>query len=89
MVAALIAAASLFLLVRIGALLLPLPAGLLRWGSWALVVAFGLVAIGNLTAPADSYARGWHVFFFGPLVLLLAVLCAVVARSPIPRGRRS
>ncbi|MBA3421246.1 MAG: DUF3995 domain-containing protein [Thermoleophilaceae bacterium] len=83
----LIAAAALLVACRISALAARLPAGLLRWGPWLLVGAFALVGLGNLTAPADSYARDWHIFFFGPLLLILAALCAVVARSPVPGSR--
>lgn len=61
-----------------------LPAWLLRWGPWALVGAFGLAGLSNLTAPEGSYAREWHLYFFGPLLLILALLCAVVARSAPP-----
>lgn len=37
-----------------------------------LVAAFGLAGIGNLMAAEGSYARAWHLFFFGPLLLLVA-----------------
>ena len=43
-------------------------------------------AAGNFAAPAESYAREWHVFFFGPLLLGVSLLCAVAVRSsPQPR----
>ncbi len=83
-VAALIAGAGAVVLARIGAWGIRLPARLLSFGPWALVAVFALVAVGNLMAPEGSYARDWHVFFFGPLLLVVALLCAVVARSPIP-----
>ena len=79
-VAVLIAVAAVLLLARTGGLRLRLPARLLRWGPWGLVAVFGLAALGNFAAPADSYAREWHVFFFGPLLLIVALLCGVVAR---------
>ncbi len=82
-VAALIAGAGAVILARIGAWKIRFPARLLRFGPWALVAVFGLAGIGNLMAPEGSYARDWHVFFFGPLLLVVALLCAVVARSPI------
>ena len=87
-VAALIAGAVVLILRRIGALKAPLPYPLLRWGPWALVAVFALAGISSLAAPEDSYARDWHVFFFGPLLLLVAIFCAVVARSPLPDARR-
>lgn len=88
-VAALIAVAVVFVLIRIGAVSVPLPERLLRWGPWALAGVFAFAALGNFTAPADSYAREWHVAFFGPLLLVIALLCALVARSPLPHdGRR-
>ena len=87
-VAALIAGAALLILARAGLLAARLPAWLLRWGPWALVAVFALAGIGNLTAAPDSYARDWHVFFFGPLLLIVAILCAVVARSPLRDARR-
>ena len=86
LVAALIGAAVAFVLARIGTLSVSLPAPLLRWGAWALVAVFALAGLGNLAAPADSYAREWHIAFFGPLLLIVAVLCTLVARSPLPDG---
>jgi hypothetical protein len=82
-VTVLILAAAGLLLARTRVLDLRLPAVVLRWGTWGLAAVFGLAALGNLTAPADSYGREWHVLFFGPLLLTVAFLCVVVARSPI------
>lgn len=48
-----------------------------------MVLAFGLAGVGNLLAPEGSYARDWHLFFFGPLLLGVAILCAFVARAPM------
>lgn len=87
-VAALIAAAGLLVLRRVGALTGRLPAWLLRRGPWTLVAVFALAGLSNLAAPDGSYAREWHVYFFGPLLLVLAMLCAVVARSPVPPAHR-
>ena len=87
-VAALIGAAVVFVLIRIGTVSVPLPQRLLRWGPWALVVVFALAGLGNFAAPADSYAREWHVGFFGPLLVVVAALCALVARSPLPATNR-
>lgn len=78
-VAVLIAAAALLLLARVGVLASPVPDRLLRIGTWTLVVVFALAAATNLIQPEDAYAREWHVYFFGPLLLILAGLCAAAA----------
>ncbi len=46
-----------------------------------LVVVFALAAVNNLIQPQDAYARDWHVLFIGPLLLILAALCAIANRS--------
>ena len=48
--------------------------GILRWGTWALVVVMMLSAIANF-ASSSSLER----FRNGPVALLLALLCLVVA----------
>ena len=80
-VAVLIAGAASIVLGQMGLWGHALPQRLLRLGAWACSVAFALAGLGNLTAPADSYAREWHVLVIGPLLLVLAALCAVVARG--------
>ena len=50
--------------------------GILRWGTWALVVVMMLSAIANF-ASSSSLER----FQNGPVALLLALLCLIVARS--------
>ncbi len=80
-VAVLIACAGALLLARIGVAALPLPRWLLRVGSWLLVAVFALAGATNLIQDPDAYARDWHIYFFGPLLLTLAALCAIVARS--------
>lgn len=47
-----------------------------RWGTWVLV---GVLLIGALMNFASS--SPWERFLWGPLALLLAVLCFVLARS--------
>ena len=83
------AAVALFLLVaalvglgRVGLWGERVPFSLFRWGTWALAVALALAAVNNLAG--DS---AWERFAFAPLALLLALLAAVVALSPAPRGR--
>ena len=41
--------------------------------------------VSNLIQPQDGYARDWHNYFFGPLLMILAALCAIAARSKPPR----
>ncbi len=80
-VAVLIACAALLLLARIGVLAVPLPRWMLRAGTWVLVVVFALAGVNNLIQAPDAYARDWHIYFFGPLMLTLAALCAIAERS--------
>jgi hypothetical protein len=49
---------------------------LLGLGTWFLAAATGIGAVLNFA----SQSR-WENFVFGPLALLLAVLCAIVARG--------
>lgn len=79
-VAVLIAGAALLLLARIGVLAAPLPQWMLRVGNWVLVVVFALAGVTNLIQPQDAYARDWHIYLFGPLLLTLAALCAIAGR---------
>lgn len=80
-VAVLIGCAALLLLARIGVLAMPLPRWMLRVGTWVLVVVFALAGVNNLIQAPDAYARDWHIYFFGPLLLTLAALCAIAERS--------
>ncbi|MDQ3676069.1 MAG: DUF3995 domain-containing protein [Actinomycetota bacterium] len=80
-VAVLIACAAVLLLARIGVLAVPLPRWMLRVGTWMLVVVFALAGVNNLIQAPDAYARDWHIYFFGPLMLTLAALCAIAERS--------
>ena len=84
-VAVLIACAAVLLLARISVLAVPLPRWMLRVGTWVLVVVFALVGANNLIQAPDAYARDWHIYFFGPLLLTLAALCAIAERSTPPR----
>jgi hypothetical protein len=57
--------------------------GILRWGTWALVGVMALSALANFAA-SSSLER----FQNGPIALLLAMLCLVVASAnghPQPR----
>jgi hypothetical protein len=57
-------------------------ARLFRWGTWAVVVLLSLSAVVNVA----SQSR-WENFILGPLSLLLAILCAVVARGAADDAR--
>ncbi|CAA9479709.1 MAG: hypothetical protein AVDCRST_MAG67-784 [uncultured Solirubrobacteraceae bacterium] len=80
-IAVLIGCAALLLLARIGVLAMPLPRWMLRVGTWVLVAVFALAGVTNLIQTPDAYARDWHIYFFGPLLLTLAALCAIAERS--------
>lgn len=81
----LIAAAALLLLARVGVIAAPLPGWVLRSGTWTLVAVFTAAGVNNLIATEDAYAREWHIYFFGPLLLILAALCASAARADAAR----
>jgi hypothetical protein len=49
---------------------------LYRWGTWFLVALLGLAAVPNFA----SQSR-WENVVLGPLSVLLAILCLIVARS--------
>jgi hypothetical protein len=51
-------------------------AALFRWGTWFFAVAMAIGAVPNFA----SQSR-WENFIFGPLALVLAALCIVVARA--------
>ncbi|MBA3327986.1 MAG: DUF3995 domain-containing protein, partial [Solirubrobacterales bacterium] len=74
-VAILIAGAAVLLLARIGVVAAPLPFWMLRVGNRVLVAVFALVGVNNLIQAPDAYARDWHIYLFGPLLLTLAALC--------------
>jgi hypothetical protein len=74
-------AAVLIVLARAGFWRAGKLARLFRWGTWFFAA---LSAIGALLNFA-SQSR-WENFIFGPLALVLTILCIVVARSA-PTGR--
>ncbi len=84
-VTVMIAAAAVLLLARVGMLTVPLPDRLVRAATWALAAVFAVAAVNNVIQPSDAYARDWHIYFFGPLLLVLAGLSAIVASSKHPR----
>ena len=54
----------------------PIPDTVSRWGTWILV---GVLLVGALMNFASS--SPWERFLWGPLALVLAVVCFVIARS--------
>jgi hypothetical protein len=54
-----------------------------HWGTWSLAVFMAIGAVPNFI----SQSR-WENFIFGPLALVLAALCIVVARSAVPGPRQ-
>ncbi len=70
------ALAALIVLGRAGFHVSALPAAILRWGTWILVGVLALGAVLNFASPSS-----WERFFWGPVALILAGLCLLVARS--------
>ena len=48
-----------------------------RFGTWVIVVLLALGAVANFASSSP-----WERFLLGPVTLLLAALCLLVARSP-------
>jgi hypothetical protein len=71
--------AALIVLGRGGFRGVPLPYGVLRWGTWALA---GLMFVGTLMNFASS--SGWERFGLGPVTLILGVLCLFLALKAGP-----
>ena len=68
--------AALIVLRRVGLSILLLPPAIARWGSWVLVGLLPLGALMNFASPSN-----WERFGWGPVALILAVLCLMVARG--------
>jgi hypothetical protein len=64
----------LIVLGRVGYGASGVPFAVFRWGTWALVPAMTLSALGNFASSSR-----WENFLMGPVALLLAVLCLLVA----------
>jgi hypothetical protein len=72
--------AALVVLVRVGYLgNTAIPYGVFRWGTWTLVAAMTLSALANFASSSR-----WERFLGGPVALLLALLCLVVALGEEP-----
>ena len=70
--------AAAIVLGRAGTDLVSLPAGVLRWGTWILA---GLLVVGALMNVASK--SPWERYLWGPFAFVLAILCFIVARSPL------
>lgn len=71
--------AAVLLLTRIAVLPIHLPRWLLRTGPWLLTALFALLATEHLRATAVNPSGDWQIDLQGPLLLLLAGLCIIVA----------
>jgi hypothetical protein len=71
--------AAVLLLTRVAVLAIHLPRWLLRAGPWLLTAFFASVAAGHLRAVAANPTGDWQIDLQGPLLLLLAGLCIIVA----------
>ena len=67
--------ASLVVLDRGRAEIVSLPPTLTLWGTWALVILLPIGAVMNVASSSR-----WEGFIWGPLALVLAVLCFIVVR---------
>ena len=75
------AAAALIVLGRAGILRGRCNSAPFRWGTWFLAVAMAIGALPNFA----SQSRRENLMF-GPLALVLAILCVVVARNAAQSG---
>lgn len=71
------AVAGSVILARAGFGVRFVPGTLARVGSWALVVLLTLGSLANFASQSP-----WERYLLGPVTLVLAALCLVVARSP-------
>jgi len=76
-------AAALILLGRAGLWQSPRLATTFRLGPWFLAAASAIAAVLNFASQSH-----WENLIFGPLALLLAILCTTVARSSNRQRRR-
>jgi hypothetical protein len=67
--------AALIVLGRAGVRVVPLPAVVVRWGTWVLAALFALSGLLNLASSSV-----WERFLWGPFGLIMAVLYIIAAR---------
>lgn len=68
--------AALVVLGRAGYWRAAFPFGVLRWRTWTVVVVLALSALANFASSSK-----WERWQNGPVALLLAFLCLIVARG--------
>jgi hypothetical protein len=68
--------AALIILGRAGYQISPVPLAVARWGTWVLVGVLPLGALMNFLSKSN-----WERFLWGPVALVLAVLCLLVAQG--------
>lgn len=78
-VCVLLIGAGALLLARIGVPIVTAPMPLLRIVPGALSGIFAVIGLSIVLAPPVGGASDWQVDVLGPLLLVLAVLCAIVA----------
>ena len=71
--------AALIVLGRGGFRVGPLPPKFLRWATWTLVGVQLLAALTNFASSSS-----WERYLWGPVALIMAGLCLVVARGAAP-----
>jgi hypothetical protein len=76
--------ASAVVLGRAGMRVVPLSDTVVRRGTWILFGTSVLAAIVNFASPS-----AWERFTWGPVSVVLAVLCFLVARAGPDRGTRA
>jgi hypothetical protein len=70
------ALAALIILQRAGIQAPPLPSALARVGTWILIGVLAIGAVMNFASPS-----GWERYLWGPVAVIMAGLCLLVARS--------
>ena len=74
--AVLMVAGAIVVLGRAGYRVVAVPTGVLRWGTWVIVAILAVSTLGNFASSSS-----WERFMNGPIALLSALLCFIVARS--------
>jgi hypothetical protein len=74
--AVLLVAGAIVVLGRAGYRVVSVPTGVLRWGTWVIVAILAVSALGNFAS-----SNNWERFLNGPVALLSALCCVMVARS--------
>lgn len=73
------AAAAAVVLARVGLTKRPPTQWVMKWSPWVLAALFAISALANFA----SQSR-WENYLQGPLAVVLAALCVIVGRTPLP-----